>query len=91
MYSEQIEKQKKLFMSQQNDQDVIEQLRDELRKLAHDKIMQEEMIQRLEGQISRSKDKIRDLKLKRTELEQSEKRLAQALAERDRELERERG
>ena len=91
MYSEQIEKQKKLFMSQQNDQDVIEQLKDELRKLAHDKIMQEEMIQRLEGQISRSKDKIRDLKLKRTELEQSEKRLAQALAERDRELERERG
>ena len=91
MYSEQIEKQKKLFMSQQNDQDVIEQLKDELRKLAHDKIMQEEMIQRLEGQISRSKDKIRDLKLKRAELEQSEKRLAQALAERDRELERERG
>lgn len=31
----------------------MEQLRDELRKLAHEKIMQEEMIQRLEGQISR--------------------------------------
>ena len=53
--------------------------------------MQEEMIQRLEGQISRNKDKIRDLKLKRAELEQSEKRLASALAERDREFEREKG
>lgn len=91
MYTEQIDKQKKMFMSQQNDQDVIEQLKDELRKLAHDKILQEEMIQRLEGQISRNKEKIRDLKLKKAELEQSEKRLAQALAERDREVEREKG
>lgn len=44
MYSEQIEKQKKLYMGNSNDQDVIEQLRDELRKLAHDKILNEEMI-----------------------------------------------
>jgi chromosome segregation ATPase len=69
---------------------VIEQLKDELRKLAHDKILQEEMIQRLEGQICRCKDKIKDLKQKRQELEQSEKRLASVVAERDRDLERER-
>jgi hypothetical protein len=49
------------------------------------------MIQRLEGQISRSKDKVKDLKLKKLELEQSEKRLASVLAERDREFEREKG
>ncbi len=49
------------------------------------------MIQRLEGQISRNKEKIKDLKVKRTELEQSEKRLASLIAERDREFEREKG
>jgi hypothetical protein len=48
MYNEQIEKQKRLYLGTSNDQDVIEQLKDELRKLAHDKIMQEEIIQRLE-------------------------------------------
>jgi hypothetical protein len=49
MYNEQIEKQKRLYLPSSNDQDVIEQLKDELRKLAHDKIMQEEIIQRLES------------------------------------------
>ena len=42
MYSEQIDKQKRFYLSSQNDQDVIEQLKDEMRKLAHEKIMQEE-------------------------------------------------
>jgi len=68
---------------------VIEQLKDELRKLAHEKIMQEEAGQRLESQVGRAKDKNRELKSKVQDLEQSEKRLATALAERDRELERE--
>ena len=68
---------------------MIEQLKDELRKLAHEKIMQEEAGQRLECQIARAKDKNRELKSKVQDLEQSEKRLATALAERDRELERE--
>ena len=48
------------------------------------------MIQRLEGQVSKYKDKIKDLKAKKSELEQSEKRLAAVLAERDRDIERER-
>ena len=69
MYSEQIDKQKKLYLSSQNDQDVIEQLKDELRKLAHEKIMQEETVQRFESQAVRSKDKNRDLKSKVSELE----------------------
>lgn len=72
---------------------MIEQLKDELRKLAHEKIMQEEAGQRLESQVARAKDKNRELKFilksKVQDLEQSEKRLATALAERDRELERE--
>ena len=89
MYSEQIDKQKRFFLSSQNDQDVIEQLKDELRKLAHEKIMHEETVQRLETQATRSKEKYRELKSKVSDLEQSEKRLATALAERDRELERE--
>ncbi len=79
-----------MYGGQSNDLDVMEQLRDELRKLAHDKILQEEMIQRMEGQISRSKEKIKDLKSKRAELEQSEKRLATVVAERERDIERER-
>lgn len=44
----------------------------------------------MEGQISRNKEKIKDLKSKRVELEQSEKRLASVIAEREREIERER-
>ena len=91
MYTEQIDKQKKLFMSNQNDQDVIEQLKDELRKLAHDKIINEEMIQRLEGQISRTKDKNKDLKGKLQDLEQTEKRISGALNEKEREIEKEKG
>ena len=51
--------------------------------------MQEEAGQRLESQVARAKDKNRELKSKVQDLEQSEKRLATALAERDRELERE--
>jgi len=39
--------------------------------------------------VARSKEKTRDLKSKVSDLESSEKRLATALAERDRELERE--
>ena len=39
LYTEQIDKQKKMYQNQSNDQDVMEQLRDVLRKLAHDKIL----------------------------------------------------
>jgi hypothetical protein len=49
MYTEQIEKQKKIHANSIGDQDVLEQLREEMRKLAHDKIQMEELIQRLEG------------------------------------------
>lgn len=38
MHNEQFEKQKKVYSCTQNDHDVIEQLREELRKLASDKI-----------------------------------------------------
>lgn len=51
--------------------------------------MQEEVVGRMEGQVQRNKEKHRELKSKLQDLEQSEKRLATALAERDRELERE--
>ena len=68
---------------------MIEQLKDELRRLAHEKVMQEEVVGRMEGQVQRNKEKHRELKSKLQDLEQSEKRLATALAERDRELERE--
>ena len=68
----------------------MDQLKDEIRKLAHDKILNEETIQRLESQLERSKSKSRDLKTRLGELEASEKRLAASLAERDRELDRER-
>lgn len=44
MYAEQIDKQKRFYQGNQNDQDVMEQLKDELRKLAHDKICHEELI-----------------------------------------------
>jgi len=43
---------------------VIEQLKDELRKLAHEKIMHEETVLRLETQAARSKEKYRELKSK---------------------------
>ncbi len=56
-------------MGNPNDQDVIEQLKDELRKLAHDKIMQEELINRLESKIGRTKDKNKELKGRVNELE----------------------
>eukprot|EP00347_Sterkiella_histriomuscorum_P020750 403336615 len=91
MYSEQIDKQKKLYQFQSNDLDVIEQLRDELRKLAHEKIVQEEQIQRVESDLLKYKDKNRDLKIKRHDQDQTEKRLNQMLAERDKEFEREKG
>lgn len=78
-YTELIEKQKRQFMSSTNDHDVIEQFKDELRKLTHDKIMLEEMIQRLEGQVSRVKDKNKGLKLRCSDLEQSEKRAVMML------------
>ena len=68
----------------------MDQLKDEIRKLAHDKIINDETIQRLESQIERTKGKSRDLKLRLADLEASEKRLAGSLAERDRELDRER-
>ncbi len=44
----------------------------------------------MESQIERTKGKSRDLKLRLADLEASEKRLAGSLAERDRELDRER-
>lgn len=91
MYFEQIDKQKRLFMGTANDQDVIEGLKDELRKLAHDKIIQEELSQKLETQAARYKDKYRSQKGKIRELEQAEKLLASQLNERERELERDRG
>jgi len=91
MYFEQIEKQKRLFMGSANDQDVIEGLKDELRKLAHDKIIQEELVHKLETQAARYKDKYRGQKGKISELEQTEKLLASQLNERERELERDRG
>lgn len=52
LYSEQIDKQKKLFQASHtnhSDQDVMDQLKDEIRKLAHEKIINEEAIQRLES------------------------------------------
>ncbi len=51
-------------MGTPNDQDVIENLKDELRKLAHEKIIQEELVQRLEGSASRYKAKYKDIKYK---------------------------
>ncbi len=48
---------------------MIEQLKDELRKLAHDKILNEENLQKLETQLTRGKEKNRDLKSKVTDLE----------------------
>ena len=91
MYFEQIEKQKKLFLGSVNDQDVIEGLKDELRKLAHDKIIQEELVQRLETQAARYKGKYKEQKAKITELEHAEKLLASSLNDREREFERDRG
>ncbi len=44
LYNEQIEKQKKLYSGNANDHDVIEQLREELRRLAHDKVSLEDLI-----------------------------------------------
>lgn len=49
--------------------DVMEQLKDELRKLAHDKICHEELIGRLEGQVERLKGKNKELKGRVNELE----------------------
>lgn len=84
MYIDQLDKQKRFSTS--NDQDVMEQLKDELRKLAHDKIINEEMIQRLEGQLSRNKNKNKNLKAKVSDFESCEKRLTNSLAERDRDI-----
>ena len=49
------------------------------------------MIQRLESDLGKCKNKNKDLKMKRHDSELTEKRLNQIIAERDKDFEREKG
>lgn len=69
---------------------VIDQLKQELSRLAHEKVMQEELTARVEAQGLRNKERAREWKAKVQELEGEVKRLSGVVMEKDREVERER-